>query len=199
VTKGPLSGKAGEQAKEDWKVNGQYVDTPDKGVVGIPYLDAYVEKAAMEFLDDAAKNPDKPFFININFMKVHQPNLPHPDFIGKSPSKSKYADSIVEADARIGNVMNKIRALGLDKGNTLVFWTTEPGRMFIRTPVTPRSAAPRAPIAKAAIECQHWLGCRGKSRPETRTMRSSAASISWRPSRRSVERSCRRTIAKESR
>src|SRR6201997_1308666 len=31
VTKGALSGKAGEAPKEDWKVNGEYVDTPDKG------------------------------------------------------------------------------------------------------------------------------------------------------------------------
>jgi arylsulfatase len=127
VTKGALSGNAGEKPHQDWAVNGEYVDTPDKGVVGIPYLDAYVEKAAMEFLDDAAKTPDKPFFININFMKVHQPNLPHPDFIGKSLSKSKYSDSVVEADTRIGHVLDKLRALGLDKGNTLVFWTTDNG------------------------------------------------------------------------
>src|SRR5215813_8737129 len=86
VTKGSLTGNAGETVKEDFKVNGEYVDTPDKGVVGIPYLDGYVEKAAMEFLDDAAKNPDKPFFMDINFMKVHQPNLPNPDFIHKSLS-----------------------------------------------------------------------------------------------------------------
>jgi membrane-anchored protein YejM (alkaline phosphatase superfamily) len=44
--------------------------------------------------------------------------------IGKSLLKSKYADSVVEADTRIGHVMDKLRALGLDKGNTLVFWTT---------------------------------------------------------------------------
>ena len=62
---------------------------PDKGVVGIPYLDAYVEKAAMEFLEDAAKSPDTPFFINVNFMKNHQPNLPAPDFEGKSISKTQ--------------------------------------------------------------------------------------------------------------
>ena len=127
VTKGALSGNAGETAHQDWAVNGEYVDTPDKGVVGIPYLDAYVEKAAMEFLDDVAKTPDKPFFININFMKVHQPNLPHPDFIGKSLLKSKYADFLVEADTRIGHVVDKLRSLGLDKGNTLVFWTTDNG------------------------------------------------------------------------
>ena len=127
VTKGMMSGNAGETAKEEFKVNGQYVDTPEKGLVGIPYLDAYIEKAALSFLDDAAKTPDKPFFINVNFMKVHQPNMPHPDFKNKSMSKSKYADSIVENDTRIGNIMNKLRALGLDKGNTLVFWTTDNG------------------------------------------------------------------------
>ena len=51
--------------------------------------------------------------MSINFMKVHQPNMPHPDYIHKSLSKSKYADSVVELDARIGRIMDKIRALGL--------------------------------------------------------------------------------------
>jgi arylsulfatase A-like enzyme len=127
VTKGMMSGNAGETAHEDFKVNGEYVDTPEKGMVGIPFLDAYIEKAGLEFLDDAAKTPDKPFFININFMKVHQPNLPHPDYIHKSMSKSKFADSIVENDARIGHILDKVRQLGLDNGNTLVFWTTDNG------------------------------------------------------------------------
>ncbi len=138
VTIGMMSGNGGEKAHEDFKVNGQYVDKPGAsvtiegvtyptGVVGIPFLDAYIEKAAMEFLDDAAKTPDKPFFINVNFMKVHQPNMPHPDFIHKSMSKSKYADSLCENDARIGHIMDKVRQLGLDKGNTLVFWTTDNG------------------------------------------------------------------------
>jgi arylsulfatase A-like enzyme len=126
VTKGSLSGNAGEKVKQDFKVNGEYVDTPDKGVVGIPFLDAYVEKAGLEFLDDAAKHPDQPFFINVNFMKVHQPNLPAPEFIHKSISKTKFADCIVETDTRIGRLMDKLRQLGLDK-NTYVFWTTDNG------------------------------------------------------------------------
>jgi arylsulfatase len=126
VTKGMLSGNAGEKAHEEFKVNGQYVDTPEKGVVGIPFLDAYIEKAALDYLDKNAKS-DKPIFMSINFMKVHQPNLPHPDYQGKSISKSKYADSIVENDARIGHIMDKIRALGMDDGNTLVIWTTDNG------------------------------------------------------------------------
>lgn len=125
VTKGSLSGKAGEPAKEDFKINGQYVNTPEKGVVGIPFLDEYIEKASIEYLDQNAKS-GKPFFMSINFMKVHQPNMPAPEFEHKSPSKSKYADSVVENDTRIGRILDKVRALGLDK-NTYVFWTTDNG------------------------------------------------------------------------
>jgi arylsulfatase len=132
VTTGSLSGKAGGKAVEDFKINGQYVDTPNaktadypNGVVGIPFFDGYIEKAALEYLDRAARS-NTPFFMCVNFMKVHQPNMPHPDFQHKSLSKSKYADSIVELDARIGAIMDKVRALGLDK-NTLVFYTTDNG------------------------------------------------------------------------
>jgi len=125
VTKGMLSGNAGQPAHEDFKINGEYVDTPAQGVVGIPYLDAYIEKAALDYLDRNGRS-STPFFMSINFMKVHQPNLPHPDYIHKSPSKSKYADSVVENDARIGHILDKVRSLGLDK-NTYVFWTTDNG------------------------------------------------------------------------
>jgi len=126
VTKGMLEGNAGQPAREVFKVNGEYVNTPAQGVVGIPFLDEYIEKAALDYLDRAAKG-GQPFFMSINFMKVHQPNLPHPDFVHKSLSKTKYADSIVENDTRIGRIVDKVRALGLDKGNTLVFWTTDNG------------------------------------------------------------------------
>jgi arylsulfatase len=126
VTKGSLSGKAGEKAKENFKVVGEYVNTPEKGVVGIPYLDDYVLKSGISFLEDAAKNPKKPFFINVNFMKNHQPNMPAPEFKHKSLSKSKYADSVVEMDAHVGMLMDKLKELGLDK-NTLVFYTVDNG------------------------------------------------------------------------
>ena len=125
VTQGALSGKAGEKPKEDFKVNGQYVNTPEKGVIGIPFYDEYVEKASLEYLD-SVKDSDEPFFMHVNFMKVHQPNMPHPDYQGKSLSKSKYSDSICENDARIGHLLDKVRELGLED-NTYVFWTTDNG------------------------------------------------------------------------
>ena len=129
VTRGALSGKAGEKAHEDFKINGQYVNTPvvdgKEGVVGIPFFDRYVEKASLDYLDANAKS-SAPFFMSINFMKNHQPNMPDPDYVGKSMSKSKYADSMVEMDARVGHIMDKLRELGIDK-NTLVVWTTDNG------------------------------------------------------------------------
>ena len=132
VTKGAMMGNAGEKPYEAFKINGQYVNTPDTstpdypdGVVGIPFFDGYVEKASIDYLDRAARS-GKPFFMSINFMKVHQPNMPHPDYIHKSLSKSKYADSVVELDGRIGRIMDKVRALGIDK-NTLIFYTTDNG------------------------------------------------------------------------
>jgi arylsulfatase A-like enzyme len=125
VTKGMLSGKTGEKPTEDFKVNGSYVDTPEKGVVGVPFVDKYVEQAALGFLDDAAKSKN-PFFISLNFMKVHQPSLPAPEFEHKSISKTKFADSMVELDTRVGHVMDKLHETGLDK-NTLVIFTTDNG------------------------------------------------------------------------
>ena len=132
VTKGAMSGNAGEAPVEEFKINGQYINTPHTatadypdGVVGIPFFDGYVEKASIDYLNKAAKS-DTPFFMSINFMKVHQPNMPHPDYIHKSMSKSKYADSMVELDSRIGRIMDKVRELDLDK-NTFVFYTTDNG------------------------------------------------------------------------
>ena len=79
----------------------------------------------MSFLDEAAKS-DQPFYINVNFMKNHQPNLPAPDFIHKSISKSKYADSVVELDSRVGDLLKKLDDLGL-ADNTIVFYTVDNG------------------------------------------------------------------------
>jgi hypothetical protein len=52
----------------------RYVDTPEKGLVGVPFIDKYAEQAALGFLDEAVKSKN-PFFISLNFVKVHQPNL----------------------------------------------------------------------------------------------------------------------------
>ncbi len=49
-----------------------------------------------------------------------------PDYIGKSMAKTKFADSIVELDARVGHIMDKVRELGISE-NTLIIFTTDNG------------------------------------------------------------------------
>src|SRR5208282_4798982 len=96
-----------------------------KGWVGIPFYDRYVEKASIDYLDQVGKS-GKPFLMSVNFMKTHQPNMPDPDYQGKSMAKSKFADSIVELDARVGHIMDKVRELGIEN-NTLIIFTTDNG------------------------------------------------------------------------
>ena len=177
VTKGSLSGKAGEPAKEDFKINGQYVDTPEQGVVGIPFFDKYVEQAALDYLDQNAQSTE-PFFMSVNFMKLHQPSMPAPEYVHKSLSKSKYADAAVELDARDrahhGQGARARSGAGTRWSSTRP--TTAPGRTSTPTPATRRSAAPRAPSARAATGSPPSPGCRAGSRPARRTTTSSAAS-----------------------
>ena len=80
---------------------------------------------AVDYLDAHASD-ENPFFLYLNTAKLHQPNLPHPDFVGKSMAKSKYLDSLVELDHNVGVVVDKVRELGIAE-NTLIFWTTDNG------------------------------------------------------------------------
>ena len=82
-------------------------------------------KHATDYLEAHAKD-ENPFFLYLNTAKLHQPNLPHPDFAGKSMAKSKYLDSLVELDYHVGVVMDKVRELGIAE-DTLVIWTTDNG------------------------------------------------------------------------
>ncbi|WP_436486749.1 arylsulfatase [Chitinophaga sp. ARDCPP14] len=114
-TKGALEGEAGKGFREVKKIDGSV----------IPYLDETTENESIKWLEQAAKG-DKPFFMEICFAKNHQPNLPHPDFVNKSTGKNKYADCVVELDTRVGQIMEKIRSLGIAE-NTLVVYTVDNG------------------------------------------------------------------------
>ena len=121
---------------------------------------------------------DKPFFMNVNFMKVHQPNMPHPDFDHKSMSKSKYADSVVELDTRIGRIMDKLRAARPRQEHAGVLHDRQ-RRLAGRLSRRRLHAVPRHQghaCAKAATAFRRSPGCPARSRPAPRTTTSSAAS-----------------------
>ena len=188
VTKGPLSGKAGEPAQEDFKINGQYVDTPaTRASSAFRSSTTTSRRRRLEFLDEAAKTPSKPFFMNVNFMKVHQPNLPHPDFIHKSMSKSKYADSVVENDTRIGRDHGqgpRARARQehaglLDHGQRRLAGRLSRRRLHPVPRHQGHRARGRQPRARDRLVARQDQGRR------RRTTTSSAASTSWPRSRRS--------------
>jgi arylsulfatase A-like enzyme len=65
----------------------------------------------------------KPFFMDVNFIKMHNPTNPAPEFRGKS-HLGNYSDSLMELDADIGRIMEAIRA---QAPNTIVIVTADNG------------------------------------------------------------------------
>jgi arylsulfatase len=68
-------------------------------------------------------NSGKPFFMDVNFIKMHNPTNAAPAFRGKS-HLGDYSDSLMEMDADIGHIMDEIRA---DAPNTIVILTADNG------------------------------------------------------------------------
>ena len=77
---------------------------------------------AVEYIKKHAKD-DKPFFMDVNFMKMHNPTNANKAFAGKS-RLGDYSDSVLELDADIGRVMDAIRA---EAPNTIVIVTADNG------------------------------------------------------------------------
>ena len=78
--------------------------------------------SAIEYIKNHAKD-SKPFFMDVNFMKLHQPTSPNKMFAGKS-HLGDYSDSVLELDYNIGRIMDVIRAEAPD---TIVIFTADNG------------------------------------------------------------------------
>ena len=109
-------GKAGEQPQVEKKKFG-YAD--------IATGDDSVRATAVDWIKAHARDPN-PFFMYLNFLKVHNPNNPSPRWKGKSPGGGNYLDLLMELDDNTGQVVQAIRDLGIAE-NTLVVWTTDNG------------------------------------------------------------------------
>jgi arylsulfatase len=100
---------------------------PAKKVATITYdsmatMDERMADNAVAYIKDHAKG-NKPFFIDVNFIKMHNPTHAAPDFAGKS-HLGDYSDSLMEMDADIGKIMDELRA---DAPNTIVILTADNG------------------------------------------------------------------------
>lgn len=84
-----------------------------------PFL--FTEKA-VKFID---QNKNNPFFLFFSFHDIHVPRLPHEQFKGKSKMGPR-GDAIVQMDWMTGQIVNKLKELGLEE-NTLILFTSDNG------------------------------------------------------------------------
>jgi len=67
----------------------------------------------------------KPFFAYVGYPEMHPPVMPHPDFLGKSPSgKDKYSEMLREMDYRVGQILDAIQKAGIED-NTIVVLSSD--------------------------------------------------------------------------
>src|SRR5215813_8563638 len=105
-------GTAGQPAKR-----GEYI-TYDR----LADFDVRQTDYAIDYIKKHAKDA-KPFFMDVNFMKMHNPTNAAAKFAGKS-RLGDYSDSVLELDDDIGRVMDAIRAEAPD---TIVIVTADNG------------------------------------------------------------------------
>jgi arylsulfatase A-like enzyme len=87
-------------------------------------IDEEVTKRSLEYLEEA-KKADKPFFLWWNSTRMHV----HTHLKKESEGKTGigiYADGMVEHDGQVGQLLDKLKELGLED-NTIVMYSTDNG------------------------------------------------------------------------
>jgi arylsulfatase A-like enzyme len=105
-------GTGGKPAKKVALIDWDYLAT----------FDIRQADSAIAYIKQHAKDA-KPFFMDVNFMKMHNPNNPAPAFRGQT-HLGDYSDAVMELDSNIGRVMDAIRAEAPD---TIVILTADNG------------------------------------------------------------------------
>ena len=67
----------------------------------------------------------QPFYAYVPLTQVHLPTIPHPDFAGRT-GYGDFADSVVETDHRLGQILDAVDELGV-RDNTIVVFTSDNG------------------------------------------------------------------------
>jgi arylsulfatase A-like enzyme len=87
-------------------------------------IDDEVTKATLDYLEKA-KRADKPFFVWWNSTRMHIWTHLKPESAGKT-GLGVYADGMVEHDAMVGQLLDKLDELGI-ASNTIVMYSTDNG------------------------------------------------------------------------
>jgi arylsulfatase len=103
---------------------GQIKDTGPLTKKRMETIDEEVTEKALDFMQRAAKE-DKPFFLWWNSTRMHIFTHLKKESDGKT-GLGIYADGMVEHDAQVGQLLAKLKELGLDE-NTIVMYSTDNG------------------------------------------------------------------------
>ena len=94
-------------------------------------MDDEFTKAALRFMTDANK-ADKPFFLWWNSTRMHIWTHLKPGWEGKT-GLGIYPDGMVEHDYDVGQILDKLKELGLEE-NTIVMYSTDNGAEYFSWP-----------------------------------------------------------------
>ncbi len=89
-----------------------------------------VELYTKEAVDFIGRNKDKPFYLYFAHNAVHTPIYPGAAFAGKSQN-GRFGDWVEEVDWSVGQVLDTLRAQGLDK-DTIVVFTSDNGPWLVK-------------------------------------------------------------------
>jgi arylsulfatase A-like enzyme len=89
-----------------------------------PLLDAEITRRTIDFMKRSVAH-GKPFYVYVPLTQVHLPTIPHPDFAGGT-GNGDFADSVVETDHRLGQILDGVDELGV-RDNTIVVFTSDNG------------------------------------------------------------------------
>ena len=104
--------------------NGEITDTGPLTKKRMETVDEEVTVRAMDFMETAVKE-DKPFFVWWNSTRMHVWTHLKPESEGKT-GLGVYADGMVEHDAMVGQLLAKLKELGVED-NTIVMYSTDNG------------------------------------------------------------------------
>jgi len=89
-----------------------------------PLLDTEITRRTIDFMKRSVSE-GRPFYAYVPLTQVHLPTLPHPDFAGRT-GNGDFADSVVETDHHLGEILDAIDQLGI-RDNTIVVFTSDNG------------------------------------------------------------------------
>lgn len=92
-------------------------------------IDATLVQHSIDFMREQHAAA-RPFFLYLPLVHLHFPTLPHPDFAGRTGA-GDFADSMVEMDHRVGQILDEIDRLNI-ANDTLVVFCSDNGPEFRR-------------------------------------------------------------------